>query len=241
MAEPTIKEQVDQAFSELTGTQYPFLLGLLSGLDDRLSKAEKAVIKGQLSFVSIWAVAYLISKGFVNEATERGLKLEHVQNLLVAVPLVLGFVSYSFSAALASALVFEETVREIYCKILPTLGKTNLDTLFFSHVFFGAEQHDVLTTRSGIETVLSLLALYGIVAFCWVVSLLAICHVSWMVWELHQWPGLTIGSLAAGCLLWFRGASMIYHVTSGRPDPAPPPTPKEGAAERLTVGPRSVE
>jgi hypothetical protein len=214
--EKTISQQVDHLLTGLSDDQRPvFLHSFVSGLVDRLANAEKSVMSGLLLFVAIWAASYLVSKGFVQEVTQSGFKLSQVQYLLIAAPVALGFVSYSVSAALTVAMVLEEVVREIYCKALPALRETNLKSLFWSHGFIGAEHHDVLTTRSRLESYLSLAVGWGVVAFFWLGSLFAIIHVAGMAERLHQWPGPIIFlSTGLGCLLWFRGAVMIYHRTA---------------------------
>jgi len=214
MAEETISQRVDRLLSGVTDDQRPFLHSYLSGLVDRLSKAEQSVVSGLALFGAMWAAAYLVSKGFIGEVAPVGVHLIHVQDLLIAVPPILGFVSYNLSAALSVSMVLEEAVREIYIKCLPTLGKTGLESLFWSHTFIGAEQHEVLATRSRLETVLSAAVEYGIVVFCWFGAGAAIIHVGYLAEQLHRWPQwLTYVSVVLGCLLWLRGAVMIYHRT----------------------------
>ena len=215
MAERTIEQQVKKLMTGLTSDQRPYLESFLAGLADRQSKAESAFVSGLFLFGGLWAASYLVSKGFVDEVTRGGLKLSHVQDLLIAVPPILGFVSYSLSAALTAAMVLEEVVEKIYVEALPTLGETTLKTLFWSHTFIGVEQHDVVTTRSTLEDVLSTCVRGGIVFFCWLLSLVAIIHVVHLANNMNHWPlWAPVLSGAVGCLFWFRGAVMIYHRTA---------------------------
>jgi hypothetical protein len=163
----------------------------------------------------IWASIYLVAKGLVDEASISGVKLKSLQPLLIVGPVALGFVSYVFSAALATTMVLEEAIRECYGKFIPKLSETKLDTLISSHTFIGAEQQTVLTLRSWVESCLSNLVLYGVVFFAWVGSIAAIWQVTNMLFHLALWPRtLILSSALVGVLLWLRGASFIFHRTA---------------------------
>jgi hypothetical protein len=215
MREKSIKEQVDHAFDQLDEEKSKFAQSFISGLSDRLTSAEQASARGFLAFLLIWASIYLVAKGLVDEASISGVKLKSLQPLLIVGPVALGFVSYVFSAALATTMVLEEAIRECYGKFIPKLSETKLDTLISSHTFIGAEQQTVLTLRSWVESCLSNLVLYGVVFFAWVGSIAAIWQVTNMLFHLALWPRtLILSSALVGVLLWLRGASFIFHRTA---------------------------
>jgi hypothetical protein len=212
MSEKSIKEQVNHAFDQLDEHQFQLAQGFISGLSDRLTSAERTSARGFLAFLLIWASIYLVAKGLVDEAAISGVKLKNLQPILIVGPIALGYVSYVFSAALATTMVLEEAIRECYGKLIPKLSETNLDTLISSHTFIGAEQQTVLTQQSWVESWLSNLVMYGIVFFSWAGSLAVICQVTVMLFHLSHWPrALILSSAFVGVLLWLRGASFIYH------------------------------
>jgi hypothetical protein len=214
VAEPTIQEQVEHAFNNLDDKQFQLAQSFIAGLFDRLANAERAAAKGFVLFLSAWAIIYLIANGSVNEANIGGMKLSNLKNLLIVGPIILGYLSYVFSAALATTLILEGTIRECYSKFIPKLGETKLDTLVSSHTFIGAEEQDVLTTRTWVESFLGTFILVCIVLFSWVASLGAIIHVTRMLFHLSLWPkAVIVGFFIAGTVLWLRGASFIYHRT----------------------------
>jgi hypothetical protein len=215
MREKTIKEQVALAFDQLDERQFQLAQDFISGLSERLTSAEKASVRWFLAFLFVWASIYLIGKGLVDEADIGGIKLKNLQPLLIVGPVALGYLSYVFSAALATTMVLEEAIRECYGKFIPKLSETDLDTLISSHTFIGAEQQTVLTRRSWVETALRTLMVGGIVFFAWAGSVVVIWYVAKMLFYLPYWPKpLILASGFVGVLLWFRGASLIYHRTA---------------------------
>jgi len=212
MAEKTIKEQVHLAFSELDDRQFQFAQSYVAGLSERLASAEKASVQWFLSFFLVWAAIYLVAKGLVNEADVSGIKLTSLRPLLVAGPVALGYLSYVFSAALATTMVLQETLQECYRRFIPKLSETYLDTLMCSHTFIGAEEQNVVTRRSWLETGLANLIQYGIVFFAWLASVAVILWAARLLSHLAYWPKpVIIASGFFGVLFWLRGASLIFH------------------------------
>jgi hypothetical protein len=188
----------------------------ISLLDGRVRVAEQAVAREFLRFFLVWAFIYMVAKGFISEAVIGGAKTTQVQTLIIGGPVVLGYLSYSFSAALSSVMVVNDVISACYEKFIPKLAEEGIDlaSLISSSAFVGGEEQVVLTQSSRVETTLSIIVLVGVVIFSWGLSLFAIGHVSYMLLRLAQWPRWVVAiSALFGVVLWLRGASMIYHRT----------------------------
>lgn len=207
----TLEEQVDYAFGQLKTEEYATIQSYVSVLIERLSNAERSAARSLTTFLLAWLIAYLISKGFVKESDLAGLKIEKLQALLVIAPLILGFISYTASTAIAGFILLEETIRLTYMKLIPKLSGTDLDTLFAGDTFIGAEHISFTTKGAKLNLILKYVVLGCIVLLCWLAPLVAIGHVTEFLLELGDWPrALIFSSATAGVVLWMRGATMIY-------------------------------
>lgn len=217
MPEKTIQERVNHAFDQLDERQFQLAQSFISLLEGRVRTAEQSVARQFLTFLLSWTSIYLVARGFIAEAEIAGAKITKVQHLLIAGPIALGYLSYQFSAALSSVMIITDVVRAYYIKFIPKLNEDgiDLDTLISSAMFVFAEQQDVLSKRSWVETILAYGVLGSVVFFAWAVSLAAIVHVAYMLFQMAQWSRLAIAlSTLIGGVLWLRGASMIYHRTA---------------------------
>ncbi len=212
LSEKSVKELVEQAFGQLNAEQSPIAQSFISLLYERFKNAEQATARVSATFIVCWALTYLVARGFIPEATVAGMKIIKIQSLLIFTPVALGYLSYRCNAALSSAMVLSDVIGEWYFKFLPKLKGTGLDTLLSSDApFMGAEEHDVLTKHSGIESAWSWLMVAEVVLFAWPIPLIAIGHVGYMLWQMAQWSRVAVAIFTLiGIVLWLRGVSMTY-------------------------------
>ncbi len=94
--------------SGLDPNQLVFAQALVAGITSRLSSSEIKAVRNAGIFLAIWLSAFLVADGFVAEATVAGLKLQKLKDLLLFVPVVMGYFFYSSAAALSIAISCSE-------------------------------------------------------------------------------------------------------------------------------------
>ncbi len=143
--EQTVEKKIGKILGEDPDRDDAILI--LEKLHSAESDCEKSARRAFLYIFVLWAMAYAISGGIIEEGQIASFKVGKVKALLIIFSPLIAVFTYAFSVAANGAVLRLRAITEIYRKLMPRVVDNNIVDLlvpstFMSHErFYQAQYH----------------------------------------------------------------------------------------------------
>ena len=208
MEKQTIEDRITRVLGENPSRDDVVLL--LERLHSTESECEKSVRRNLLYIVVLWAVAYAIAAGMVEEGQIASFKVEKVQALLIVFPPLLAAFMYALCVAISGAIFRLGAITQIYKKLLPKLVDENLVNILVPSTFATHERFLSRVVSSRFDKAISTYWTGVLTWFLLFGSLAAAIHVSYLLWVTSEWPWyIAVVSIGIGAIIWARALILM--------------------------------
>jgi hypothetical protein len=203
-------EKIDYIFAAASKKKQEELRWLLDTLRSNHENASRAVSRTAFLIIIVWVSFYAISVGLVEEVGVVGLKIQQINALLVAGPVILGFLAYRMGALLLAQDQLLEAISEMCRHLIPELVDEELEDLIAFPSYFAIERAALNVADgwyTGVALTFTILMGFGFLFL----PVIAFIHVTYLLFQ-HGNVGLLLSITATligaffairGGMLWF--------------------------------------
>ena len=145
----SIAVRIGHVFEGASEKQQEELRWFLDALRANLVDASRALARTAFLLVFAWVCFFAMSVGLVQEVGVGGLKISQISTLLVAGPVIVGFLAYRIGVLLVAEDQLFEAISEVCRYIAPELHKQGLQDWVAPPTFFAIERAVISSEPKG--------------------------------------------------------------------------------------------
>jgi len=137
----TIRQKIDALFTNQDRVSSEEIRALQAVIQENYRRAVEQTKKGTAAFIVSWVTFCAISIGVVSGGTFGSITIGQVKSLLLAAPILLGWLFYYTTLSLTAAGYLRAAMTQIFKYSFPEAHSLGLDRLLLTPTMFGTEYY----------------------------------------------------------------------------------------------------